>query len=58
MSVDQVVQVIQGVGFPVAVAAWLLWRGDKRDKQTVEALGELTVAVKALDAHLRAQSRG
>ena len=48
MDVNSITQVISQVGFPIFVAVWLLWKGDQQNKQIVDALNELKIAVTIL----------
>jgi hypothetical protein len=48
VDVNSITQVISQVGFPIFVAVWLLWKGDQQNKQIVDALNELKIAVTIL----------
>lgn len=48
MDVNSITQVISQVGFPIFVAVWLLWKGEQQNKQIVDALNELRIAVTIL----------
>ena len=41
ITLQDFVQIFSTVGFPAFVAAWLLWYGNKRQKEMIEAINEL-----------------
>lgn len=48
--IDNVIRILQTVGFPVAVAVWFMFRTDKRIEDNSKAQNDLTQAVnKMLD---------
>lgn len=46
-TVDLIVYFIQGVGFPVVVACWLLFKEDKTIKLLTQAVDKLTAVVES-----------
>jgi len=45
---DDIVKLIQQVGFPIAVAIFLLWRYDQRMGDMVKGLNEIKLAIQSL----------
>lgn len=45
MTEQQLIHILNQVGFPVAVAAYLLFRGDKLMREMTRSVKELTQAV-------------
>ena len=45
MEIQQVAELIATIGFPAFVAAWLLYYGDKRQREMTEALHELKLEI-------------
>jgi hypothetical protein len=48
MSTDDVVKLFRELGFPAAVAAFVLWRVEARLKEITDALVAVTLALAAL----------
>ena len=40
---------IQQVGFPIAVALWLLWRTDKRLDKIAELIGQIAITMATIE---------
>lgn len=51
LTADNVVRVLQTVGFPAAVALWFMFRTDRKLEENTRALVDLTIAVNKLEAH-------
>ena len=47
-----IIDVIRQVGFPAAVALWLLWRTDKRLDRLAEILGQTAITMKGIETIL------
>ena len=45
---DDIIKLVQQVGFPIAVAIFLLWRYDKRLGDMVACLNEIKLALQSL----------
>lgn len=48
-----IIDIIQQVGFPAAVALWLLWRTDKRLEHMAEILASIAVTMGKIETELR-----
>jgi len=44
---DQIIQIISTVGFPIAIALYLLYERDKTTKALIKVITELKVLIKA-----------
>ena len=49
MDFTGLVQVVQQVGFPIAVAVWLLWRTDKRLDKMAEILQQIATTMALIE---------
>lgn len=47
-TIDLAIKLISSVGFPIAVAAWLLVRTDALLREVRDAVRDLTIALKGL----------
>lgn len=45
VGVDVIIEIINGVGFPIAVSVALFWQNNQRTKQYAELLSELTTII-------------
>jgi hypothetical protein len=48
MTFDHLITVIKDVGFPIAVAIYLLWRYDQRMKEMADVLGEIAKTMEVI----------
>lgn len=48
MEINEIMNLISSVGFPIFVAVWLLWKSDKTDKRTQEVMMELKRSIDKL----------
>lgn len=44
-TIDNVIQIISGVGFPIFVAVWLLYYGKKQQEELRDVITELKLEV-------------
>ena len=51
LTVDNIVRVLQTVGFPAAVALWFMFRTDRKLEENTKSIVDLTLAVNKLEAH-------
>ena len=62
IAFQDVVQVITNVGFPIFVALWLLYYGNKRQKEMTEALRDLQYEIevnrKVIEHFLSTKKKG
>ena len=47
-EIEQVVDIVTNVGFPIAVSIYLLYERDRRTKELTEAIRDLTEYVRSL----------
>jgi len=45
---NELIEIIQQIGFPIAVAIFLLWRYDKRLKDLTEVLHKIATTIEVL----------
>jgi hypothetical protein len=48
MDITVAIQLINGVGFPIFVCVWLLFRSDKKEEETAAVLSRLSIAIERL----------
>jgi hypothetical protein len=53
---NEIIEAIKTVGFPIFVAVWLLMKDSKEKKQTREAISMLTIAINKLISNLRSNN--
>ena len=44
---------VQNIGLPTAIVVWLLWRSDKREDDTRQALVDLKIAIENMTSYLK-----
>jgi len=53
-----IIDFISQVGFPIAVAMWLLFRTDKRIEKMTEILGSIAITMGKIETELRQDHDG
>lgn len=44
-NINTVIEVVQSLGFPIFVAGWLMFRSDKKEAETKDALQKIEIAI-------------
>ena len=50
---EEYVQIISQLGFPIFVAVWMLFKGEKDSEMLKEAVNELKVAIVELSTYIK-----
>lgn len=50
---DEYIQIISQLGFPIFVAVWMLFKGEKDSEMLKEAVNELKVAIVELSTYIK-----
>lgn len=52
---EEYVQIISQLGFPIFVAVWMLFKGEKDSEMLKETVNELKVAIVELSAYIKGE---
>ncbi len=57
MSIDEITTLISTVGFPIFVAVWMLYKSDKAQKESTDAISNNTKVLQELIDLIRGDDR-